>query len=300
MSRTPSTIPATEKHTAGEAVEENRKEATCAVDGSYDSVVYCTVCNKELSRTPGTIPATGAHNYVDGTCGTCGAEDPNYEPPVVGPVVDESLSTVVYDIAPRVENTFGIRYDLYINPADYGADSFEFRVTRNELDSENGYLYSAEPIVQVYTAADTEIEDPQYASYNMFAFSHSFALYEMQVPTTYSIHLFKDGVEVSYYAYTPHTLAKVATDRYGSSEASEDLKKILVACLNVGTKAQELFASRPDTDSNSPLKSFAAPNAGVDTEKYATSYDSLVSSTPTLSGAIYEASVTINAAPTLR
>ena len=46
-------------HTEGEAVKENEKAADCVNDGSYDSVVYCTVCGEELSRETVTIPATG-------------------------------------------------------------------------------------------------------------------------------------------------------------------------------------------------------------------------------------------------
>ena len=49
-------------HTAGEAVIENEVAATCTEDGSYDSVVYCTVCGEELSRTTVTVEATG-HSY---------------------------------------------------------------------------------------------------------------------------------------------------------------------------------------------------------------------------------------------
>ena len=42
-------------HTEAAAVEENRIEATCTEEGSYDSVVYCSVCDAELSRTNMTI-----------------------------------------------------------------------------------------------------------------------------------------------------------------------------------------------------------------------------------------------------
>ena len=37
-------------HTAGKVVVENKKEATCTANGSYENVVYCTVCKAELSR----------------------------------------------------------------------------------------------------------------------------------------------------------------------------------------------------------------------------------------------------------
>ena len=43
------------EHTPGEAVHENEIPATYTADGSYDEVVYCTVCEAELSRTPKTI-----------------------------------------------------------------------------------------------------------------------------------------------------------------------------------------------------------------------------------------------------
>ncbi|MBQ7741121.1 MAG: hypothetical protein IJT65_07820 [Eubacterium sp.] len=46
-------------HTPAPAVEENRVEATCTLAGSYDSVVYCSVCGEEISRASQTIPATG-------------------------------------------------------------------------------------------------------------------------------------------------------------------------------------------------------------------------------------------------
>ncbi|MBQ7957227.1 MAG: hypothetical protein IJ279_04235, partial [Clostridia bacterium] len=49
-------------HTAGEAKEENRKAPDCVNTGSYDEVVYCSVCNEELSRTEKEIPAYG-HEY---------------------------------------------------------------------------------------------------------------------------------------------------------------------------------------------------------------------------------------------
>ncbi|MCD7889806.1 MAG: hypothetical protein LUG23_07845, partial [Oscillospiraceae bacterium] len=58
-------------HTEGEAVTENEVAATCTEDGSYESVVYCSVCGEELSRETITVDATG-HNYVPTeTTATC-------------------------------------------------------------------------------------------------------------------------------------------------------------------------------------------------------------------------------------
>ena len=75
---TPVTIPAT-GHTPGEAVRENEVAATCAAEGSYDEVVYCTVCHAELSRETKTIeklPHTPVKTErVDATCETDGAQE---------------------------------------------------------------------------------------------------------------------------------------------------------------------------------------------------------------------------------
>lgn len=46
-------------HTSGVAVKENSVEPNCTESGSYDSVVYCTVCNTEVSRQTITVNALG-------------------------------------------------------------------------------------------------------------------------------------------------------------------------------------------------------------------------------------------------
>ena len=65
------TVPMKE-HTPAPAVNENVSDATCQAEGSYDSVVYCSVCNTELSREtvrtdklPHTVVTDKA---VDSTC----------------------------------------------------------------------------------------------------------------------------------------------------------------------------------------------------------------------------------------
>ena len=69
-------------HTPGEAVRENEVAATCSEAGSYDEVVYCTVCNTEISRETVEIP-TIAHtpgeavreNEKAATCSEAGSYD---------------------------------------------------------------------------------------------------------------------------------------------------------------------------------------------------------------------------------
>ena len=56
--------------------EENRVEATCGADGSYDLVTYCSLCEKVLNTEAKTIDATGEHVYeeLSKTPATCSEE----------------------------------------------------------------------------------------------------------------------------------------------------------------------------------------------------------------------------------
>ena len=50
-------------HTSANAVEENYVVPTCTENGSKDAVVYCSVCEEEISRETVEIDATG-HSYT--------------------------------------------------------------------------------------------------------------------------------------------------------------------------------------------------------------------------------------------
>ena len=52
-------------HTAGNTVVENNVDPTCEADGSYDNVVYCTVCSVELSKNNVIVPALGHTEVID-------------------------------------------------------------------------------------------------------------------------------------------------------------------------------------------------------------------------------------------
>ncbi|MBR0466533.1 MAG: hypothetical protein IJJ40_03460 [Clostridia bacterium] len=68
-------------HNPGTAVVENKTDSTCTAEGSYDEVVYCTVCNTELKRETKTIlkkdhtPATKQDNLIPATCTADGSYD---------------------------------------------------------------------------------------------------------------------------------------------------------------------------------------------------------------------------------
>ena len=51
-------------HSAAAPVEENRQESTCTVAGSYESVVYCSVCSTLISKETKSLPLAD-HTEVD-------------------------------------------------------------------------------------------------------------------------------------------------------------------------------------------------------------------------------------------
>lgn len=68
----------TEIPAAGHIPElRDAKDAGCTQDG-YTGDTYCSVCGQLLTRGQ-VIPAKG-HDYQDGKCTVCGAEDPDYQP----------------------------------------------------------------------------------------------------------------------------------------------------------------------------------------------------------------------------
>jgi len=59
--------------TPSNAIEENLVESTCAKEGTYDSVIYCVICNVELSREQMTLPLSVFHDYDNNNkCLNCG------------------------------------------------------------------------------------------------------------------------------------------------------------------------------------------------------------------------------------
>ncbi len=65
-------------HAPAKAVVENKKDATCTADGSYEEAVYCTVCKAELSRKTVKVDKLGhdkkSHPAVAPTCTKGGNE----------------------------------------------------------------------------------------------------------------------------------------------------------------------------------------------------------------------------------
>ena len=70
-------------HSPAAAVRENEVAATCTAAGSYDEVVYCSVCKAEISRAQKTIDKLPHDfgNNLEYCKNGCGTKNPNYVPP---------------------------------------------------------------------------------------------------------------------------------------------------------------------------------------------------------------------------
>ncbi len=89
-------------HTPGQTVIENVENASCAMDGSHEEVVYCTVCGGEVSREK-VIDQAGEHtpaqygvmeNRVESTC----TEDGSYDSVKYCTVCGEEVSRTTFKL----------------------------------------------------------------------------------------------------------------------------------------------------------------------------------------------------------
>ena len=105
-------------HTPAAPVVENRVEPTCTEQGSYDSVVYCSVCKAELSREDVmqealaheykdevTLPTCTENGYTTHTCVQCGDVYTDSDTEAVG----HTPSEWIIDVEP-VPGVQGIRH----------------------------------------------------------------------------------------------------------------------------------------------------------------------------------------------
>ena len=99
-------------HTPKDAVKENEVAATCAKDGSYDEVVYCSECKTELSREKKTVDKLShTEEVVKGKAATCteaGLSD-GKKCSVCGEVLEEQKEIPAlghdYEVIPEVIST---------------------------------------------------------------------------------------------------------------------------------------------------------------------------------------------------
>ena len=115
-------------HTPAEAVKENEVPANCTEAGSYDEVIYCSVCGHEISRETVTVPALGhvpaeavKENEVPASCGVEGS----YDEVIYCSVCGEELSRQTIT-TPALEHVWG-EWKVVV-PADIGVPGLKQRV----------------------------------------------------------------------------------------------------------------------------------------------------------------------------
>lgn len=136
-------------HTEGTPVTENEVEASCEENGSYDTVVYCSVCDKELSRFTTTVEATG-HNFSGGVCTECGA-------------VDESAGVAYVLVTDVNDLKVGDQIVIVAQDADYAMSATQgsnnrtgVTVTKNTIDNKKTVEFSDD--VQVLTLQSGNVD----------------------------------------------------------------------------------------------------------------------------------------------
>lgn len=192
-------------HNAGTPVIENRVEPTSTKDGGYDTVVYCTRCNAELSREHTVLPATGTED----------AE------------LDESL--ILYSsisVGVEIQTTFGVRRTQVQNYA-----SWYIEVTK--LASGCGLNETK----RFGPGQEGAVED----GYIMNAVYTDITAKEMGVTYMATLHCFTaDGHEV-YSQTTTNTIRDYLIGELTNSDNSAAMRTLCADMLNYGAAAQVYF-----------------------------------------------------------
>ena len=112
-------------HTAGEAVKENEVPATVTTEGSYESVVYCSVCNAEMSRET-----------------------------VATPVLEIPENGVVAGVGYKIKG-YNANGDLWYSGTVGNASSGRFDITVNEAEAAVVYVENVDGGYLMYTTDGT-------------------------------------------------------------------------------------------------------------------------------------------------
>ena len=138
-------------HTETEAVKENEVAPTCTEKGSYDSVIYCSVCGEEFSRETVTVEALGHTEQilpaVEPTCTETGLTE--------GKKCDRCGEILV---AQKVVEALGHRHTEVRNARE--ATCISYGYTGDTWCNDCGSLISAGEVI-ARTEHDVEIRDAQ-------------------------------------------------------------------------------------------------------------------------------------------
>lgn len=240
------TLELKDDHNPADPVEENRVEAQVGVAGSYDSVVYCSDCNHEISRTTIEIPAleeehTCEHVNAERTIKTATTSELVFTFTCeCGETWDETHSVTV-TTAFTLGNNLDIQNDITLN----------FRILKSQLtaysdiftvfDKTDYSTGTATTINSVIYASDLVAADPENTRY-VFAYTGVEAkmmndninakLYVKDANGNYLCSV-KDASVVSY--------TNLALAQTNATSFPATLKTALVDMIYYGSKAQDYF-----------------------------------------------------------
>lgn len=227
--------------------------ATCTTVG-YTGGTYCSECNAiitERTEVP-VIP----HNYVDGTCGVCGAADPDYEPECDHANADLPFSEVVDNVfvyagvcsdcgkpaEKRIE--IGAAYTGTVNIGrsiePKNDISMFFRFPKAQIKNYSGYVLEV----------TKEGFDPTYLTSYIESTTNNTAVWEFRYTDLYAWDMTRE-VDVVLYGYSAaenkmiplktslaYSVLKYATNTLASTDDAK-LKVALIDLLNYGAAIQE-------------------------------------------------------------
>ncbi|MBE6958498.1 MAG: hypothetical protein E7447_05040, partial [Ruminococcaceae bacterium] len=219
---------------------------TC-VDGGYTTYT-CTACGDKYVADK--TPATGEHNYVDGVCSVCGAEEP-----VTGP---ETADDLVFLQAPSLSFQDYIGMQLLANGS--------LANTYDELYVE---AIQIDPVKGAVTTKLTGM--PYYGAYLLF--DQQILSWSMAEQVTLTMYGVKDGVVYVGQSYT-ESVETLALSMLPKNEGNAKVCRILVDMLNYGAAVQTTFNHNADYLPNTNLGEYANMGTAGDPEMSATNSSS--------------------------
>ena len=207
-------------HAPAAAVEENRVESNCTEKGTYDSVVYCSVCKVELERTSQAIDAKGhtpdsavEENRVEPTC----TEKGKYDSVVYCKICKTELARTSVEIVEKGHS------------AATPVEEDRKEATCTEAGSYNSVVYCATCKVKLSSEAKT-----------IPALGHDLAHTDAKDPTCTEIGWNAyDACRREGCGYTTYVELPIIPHTYGEWKADEDGKTHTQVCACGDKKTEE-------------------------------------------------------------
>ena len=198
-------------------------EPTCTAEGAYiyrwkDADFYGVV--DYIYNVP--IPATG-HNYVDGTCSTCGEADPDYSEPVTGSI---TLTGVTLSLEDEV------LYNLYFTTSDMTVSAENMGLLVWDSEPTNATINGGATVIPGATASGSTymVQTEGIPGKNLGDNLYLVAYAQL------------DNGSYVYSKVLPYSAKSYCMSRLDKSSDAK-LKALCVALLNYGAAAQEYFAA---------------------------------------------------------